>query len=103
MDRIADSNPRYLIGEKPFHWAAQEGHQKFCHLIIENTFFDKNAKDARGVAPFHVTAMKGNLDLCKIIILNVKIQQIILEERHFILWVARLSPLRLQQVMASKY
>ena len=26
MDRIADNNPRYLIGEMPFHWAAQKGH-----------------------------------------------------------------------------
>ena len=26
MDRIADINPRYLIQEMPFHWAAQEGH-----------------------------------------------------------------------------
>ena len=44
VDRIAD-NPRYLIGEMKFHWAAQEGHYKVCNLILK-ILNDKNPKDA---------------------------------------------------------
>ena len=69
MNRIADKNPKDLVGETPFHFAAEEGHYKVCELILENNS-DKNPKDDRGFTPLHGAAMEGHLDLCKLIIQN---------------------------------
>ena len=60
----------------PLHKAAQNGHFKVCHLIMENVK-DKNQitnpRDHRGNTPLHIAADKGHLNVCRLIIQNVQV------------------------------
>jgi ankyrin repeat protein len=67
---VTNKNPKDPTWKTPFHWAAQNGFVKICHLIILYSD-DKNPGNLMGITPLHVAASKGHLSICHLIIENM--------------------------------
>ena len=59
--------PRNLIGDTPFHWAALSGNQEICQSLLENRI-NQNSKNFRGRIPLHAAALTGHEQLIKVLI-----------------------------------
>ena len=60
MEKIGEPNPATIIGNTPFHFAAENGHLEICSIIIEN-IENKNPASKNGLTPLHIAAQNGYL------------------------------------------